>query len=247
MIPHIIHYCWYGKPISTNKLALQCLKSWSRLKAEKVLEWNYDNCPCNENDFVKKAKEEKQYAFISDYYRLKALYKYGGIYMDTDIEVKKALPEDLYNQKCIFGFMYDNLISTAFIMAEKHSDIIGYLLDRYEMGGVKIGIANNDLYTQLLIDRYPEIRLTGIKQELEKGVFLVPKEYFECPTLKKNMGYAVHHFAASWQKKSKLSRIVKWVRYKSPSLEYIFQNLNRWRAVKKVSYYERYLKDKNRK
>lgn len=32
----------------------------------------------------------KKYAFVSDYVRLKALYEYGGIYLDTDIKILKS-------------------------------------------------------------------------------------------------------------------------------------------------------------
>lgn len=78
MIPKIIHYCWYGAPIVTNTMAYRCRNSWSHLGG-KLIEWNEDNCPCNENDFIRSAKAKKQYAFMSDYYRLKALYGTGDI------------------------------------------------------------------------------------------------------------------------------------------------------------------------
>ena len=39
--------------------------------------------------FVQQAFENKKWAFVSDYVRLWALSKYGGIYLDTDVEVTK--------------------------------------------------------------------------------------------------------------------------------------------------------------
>lgn len=39
----------------------------------------------------------KQYAAASDYVRLYALYNYGGIYLDSDIEVFKSLDTFLNN------------------------------------------------------------------------------------------------------------------------------------------------------
>ena len=42
-------------------------------------------------EFAKKAFENKKWAFVSDYARLYALVNYGGIYMDTDVEVIKSL------------------------------------------------------------------------------------------------------------------------------------------------------------
>lgn len=153
------------------------------------MEWNERNCHFDECDFVKEAKRLNQYAFCSDYYRLKALYEYGGIYLDTDIEVKKDIPSYLfYEKKCVFGFMYDNLVSTAFIMAEKGSPVIAGLLEFYERNEVSRTSANNDLYTRYLITKYPDLLLIGTAQQLEEGVVIYPKEWFECPTFKKNGG-----------------------------------------------------------
>lgn len=123
MIPRIINYCWYGKNINTDYLAKRCLKTWGRLNCN-LRKWDETNCSFEDNTFVQTAHKTDKYAFISDYYRLKALYENGGIYLDTDIVAKRPLPEWFFNQKCIFGFMYDDMASTAFIMAERHSPVI---------------------------------------------------------------------------------------------------------------------------
>lgn len=93
MIPHIIHYCWYGGSIASNFIASKCVKTFKRAGNVELMEWNDSNCPCNENIFIQKCRKSRKYAFISDYYRLKALYEFGGIYCDTDLEVKKPLPD----------------------------------------------------------------------------------------------------------------------------------------------------------
>ena len=62
----------------------------------KVKEWNESNCSFEENDYVKTAYREKSWAHVSDYYRLKKLYDYGGIYCDTDVEIKKPFPEEFF-------------------------------------------------------------------------------------------------------------------------------------------------------
>lgn len=212
MIPNIIHYCWYGSDIASNKMASRCMKSWQKLHPEKVVAWTEENCPCNENPFVEKAAQEKAYAFISDYYRLKALYEQGGIYLDTDIEIKKSLPAEMYKEECVFGFMYDNMVSSAFIMAEPHSPVIKGLLDKYEHGEVKQGIANNQLFTDYLLSTYPQFILWGGYQRLDKQVVIYPKEYFECPSIDPNRGFAVHHFMGSWHHKSKFIKLRKFVK-----------------------------------
>ena len=52
---------------------------------------------------------EKKWGFVSDYMRLDIIYKYGGIYLDTDIEMIKK-PDQLLYQECFgcVGFFNDN-------------------------------------------------------------------------------------------------------------------------------------------
>lgn len=172
-----------------------------------------------------------------------------GIYMDTDVEVKKEIPSFLYEQKCVFGFMYDNLVSTAFIMAEKGSPVIKGLLDLYEQGSVSQTCPNNNLFTEYLVKRYPNMYLTGIEQELESGVWILPKEWFECPTIT-NGGYCVHHFFGTWLKSSILRsffrRILKTLDFHIPLINFVHQTIGRRRTIKRNAFYERYLQDLKR-
>ena len=43
MIPHVIHYCWFGgKPLP--KLAVDCIASWRKyLPGYEIKEWNESN------------------------------------------------------------------------------------------------------------------------------------------------------------------------------------------------------------
>lgn len=43
--------------------------------------------------YCTEAYEAKKYAFVSDYVRLWALEQYGGVYLDTDVEVVRSLEE----------------------------------------------------------------------------------------------------------------------------------------------------------
>lgn len=239
MIPRIIHYCWYGKPLRRSLIAYKCVRTFSKIKNVYIKEWNENNCSCDENKFVQKAKLEKKWAFVSDYYRLKALYESGGIYCDTDLEIKKEIPEVFFEQKCILGFMFDNMVSSAFIMAEPHCELIHELLEYYEDDRVPIGIANNELYTSFLKAKYPNFLLNGRKQELEIGVFIYPKEYFECPTYSKVGGYSVHHFAASWISRDFkcLRKAFNIMRFYIPILDWIFQTRGRKRSYYSNRFY----------
>lgn len=78
-IPKIIHYCWFGENPMPERIN-ECMKTWDILKKEgyKIVRWDETNCSFEENDYVRKAFLQKKWAFVSDYYRTKALYEWGG-------------------------------------------------------------------------------------------------------------------------------------------------------------------------
>ena len=88
-----IHYCWFGdKPLP--KLAKKCIESWKKyLPDYELKEWNESNSNVEECPFIKEAYENKKWAFVADYVRTKAMYEYGGIYFDTDMEIIKPIDE----------------------------------------------------------------------------------------------------------------------------------------------------------
>ena len=90
MVPKIIHYCWFGtKEIPPMEKA--CMESWKKyLPDYEVKLWNESNFNLTVCKYVQEAYAAKKYAFVSDFCRIYALYEYGGIYFDTDVEVLKS-------------------------------------------------------------------------------------------------------------------------------------------------------------
>lgn len=155
MIPKIIHYCWFGHA-PKNYMAKKCIKSYSILKNDiKVIEWNEHNSDLEATNYVAQAYKNKAWAFVSDYIRLKALYDFGGIYLDTDVEIKKEFEDSFFKADLILGYMYDDIISTAVIMAKPKHPFIKKLLDEYNFMDFKSTIPNNELITQELLNYYP--------------------------------------------------------------------------------------------
>ena len=93
MIPKIIHYCWFGRnPLPES--AKKCIASWRKFLPDyEIKEWNEDNFDVNIISYTQQAYEAKKYAFVSDYARFWILYKYGGLYFDTDVEVIKPMDD----------------------------------------------------------------------------------------------------------------------------------------------------------
>ncbi len=106
MIPKIIHYCWFGRgPLP--ELAQKCIASWRKyLPDYEIREWNEDNFDVNIIPYTAEAYREKKYAFVSDYARFWILYKYGGLYFDTDVEVIRPI-DDIIARGNFMGFETD--------------------------------------------------------------------------------------------------------------------------------------------
>lgn len=208
MIPKIIHYCWFGLG-QMPELAIKCINSWIKhLPDYELVLWNEDNFDINSNQFVKEAYEAKKYAFVTDYVRLHALYHYGGIYMDTDVEVIKPLDEFL-KHRAFTGCENEKMCVTGIMGAEKGHRWIEDLLSDYVdkkfifRDGSFNKTPNTQLITHITIERYgwnPQ----DVHQVLREDLNIYPFEVFcakDWQTGKvyqtKNT-YTSHHFSGSW-------------------------------------------------
>ena len=138
-IPKIIHYCWFGGgPI--NPESRKCIESWKKYCPDyKIIEWNEQNFEISQNRYAQQAYEAKKYAFVSDYVRLAVLYRYGGIYLDTDVELVRPLDE-LLEHKGFIGMEHSApspygrtlLVNTGSgVGAEPGCEMIGKMLAAY--------------------------------------------------------------------------------------------------------------------
>ncbi len=237
-IPKIIHYCWFGRKEKPQKVQ-ECIESWYKHLSEyKIIEWNEENFDVNFNEYTKQAYQEKKYAFVSDVARIEALYRYGGIYLDTDIEVIKPF-DDLLSKGCILGFEEKNYIATSFMacypkhpmakeFCNQYKDLSFYNKD----GSINKGTNVEKLTTLLSAKRF---RMDGTYQEQE-GITLYPQEYFSpydyinCVYNITDKSYCIHHFYVSW-----LPWHVKAKKVVKKSIGYVIgrNNMNRIRAVLK--------------
>ena len=214
----------------------------------KIIEWNESNCNLGINHYVQEAYESGLWAFVSDYVRLKALYEYGGIYFDTDVEVKKTFSEKFFEADLVLGYMYECTISTAVIMAAPRHPYIKGLLDLYETMPLQKNKPNNAVFNDYTFAHYPDFLLNGQLREFASGCFIYPRYYFEVPTFGGEGGYSVHHFMGSWHGKKSpakdfLRRMLKWLRFHNFLLDWAYQNWFRNKLLHRSGYYPRYLKD----
>lgn len=206
MIPKKIHYCWFGRNLK-SELALKCIKSWKqKLPDYEMIEWNEDTFDINENVFCKEAYEAKKWAFVTDYVRLKVLYAYGGIYMDTDVEVLDSL-DDFLSNRAFSGFEDNCSVPTGIMASEAKHPFFAELLAYYNNRHFTLEDGTYDVTTnvQIITETASNkgLRLDNTMQVIEDFAFY-PNDYF-CPmswkTRKLNITKntkTIHHFAGSW-------------------------------------------------
>lgn len=87
MIPKIIHYCWFGKGLMPHSQK-NCIEGWKKLMPDyQFMRWDESTFNLDDYPLAKYACEVKKYALASDVCRYNVLAQYGGIYLDTDVEV----------------------------------------------------------------------------------------------------------------------------------------------------------------
>lgn len=189
MIPKIVHYIWLGHNEKNGKI-MRCIESWKKnLPDYTFKEWDEGNFDIDYNQFTRQSYDSKKYAFTSDIIRLYALYTEGGIYLDTDVMVYKAL-DDFLNESAFTGFESLGYPVCATMGAEKGNAIIKELLDYYNDRNFEIK-TNTVIISEILekhgINRY--------KNEIQKtnSITIYPKEYFNSEN-----GYTKHLFNGSW-------------------------------------------------
>ena len=223
-IPRIIHSVWVGNG-KKSEVAKKCMASWEKFFSDYIfMEWNEANFDIqNSCRYVKEAYSKEKWAFVSDYIRLKALYDFGGIYLDTDVELLRNI-DSFLNCKGFFCTESHYTVSTAIIASEPHASWIKELLDEYEderfinEDGSLNTVTNTKRVQKYLEEKYSYSWKKGL-QELQPGLYVFPAEYFSplnCYTGVLNITdntYAIHHYDNTWMSskdkfKKKLKQII---------------------------------------
>ena len=212
MIPKIIHYIWFSDPPNYPDDVVECINSWKdKLPDYEIKLWNTKNFDISVCRYVQEAYQEKKFAFASDYVRLWVLYNYGGIYLDSDIEVLKNF-DDLLDNKGFTCFEDTNGIAAWIFGSEKGNPLFKEFMDDYEGRRFILGDGQYDTtpnpvpITKRLVEH--GLQVNGEYQKLDQ-ITVYPMDYF-CPFNPYREGedcftentYANHHFNGGWKKVS---------------------------------------------
>lgn len=208
-IPQKLHYIWFGgKPKPADMVSV--IDGWRKLMPEcEVIEWNESNFDVGIHPWMRRMHEEHRYAFASDYARFHILKDHGGVYLDTDVVMKRSIVPFL-QERCFFSFEFDSFLSTCIIGAEPGHPLITALLAEYD--NVEGPVINNIIVTEYFLRHYPEFRLNNHDQRVGDSVRVLPKEYFVIPSFDRVKNFAVHNANNHWKAKRKGSGIGRVVR-----------------------------------
>lgn len=220
MIPKIIHYCWLSNDPIPQKLQ-NYIQSWKKnLPDYELVLWNFDRFDKDSSLWVKQAFENKKYAFAADYIRLFALYNYGGIYLDLDVEVIKDF-RPMLELKTFMCWQNESAgLEVAAMGAEKGCSWLKLCLDRYanrpfvtEQGfDTKIlPLIVEDVLRENKISLKDVQNINSAKEFEHKGIPIFTCDFFSPKSLATGIisvtpnTYCIHHFSGSWcDKKSRL-------------------------------------------
>jgi hypothetical protein len=185
-------------------MAEKCIASWKKYcPGWEIIEWNESNFDVEQNGYTKMCLEQKKYAFLSDYVRLKVVAEQGGVYFDTDVELLRPIDELLENE-AFFGFETPQYVASGLGFGSvAHGTAIEAMLREYDVlldgtQGVRMCPALNTAALEKL-GLVPD----GSMQTVA-GALVMPMEYlnpYESATGRLNKTkntYSIHWYNASW-------------------------------------------------
>lgn len=207
-IPKVLHSFWFSgdeKPEAYQK----CMDSWRKICPDyEIHEWNMENYDYAKHPFMKKAIEEGKWAFASDYARLDVVSRFGGIYLDMDVELLHPL-DSLLGCEAFFTFDTQNDIDLGTFAAKEGNPLVKKLMNLYDSvtfsGDMK-------RMNQLCQPRYIRhaLRETGLvlngDMQIIDGMVFLPRNYLApqdsiiyelCAMSEETL--AVHRYNAGWK------------------------------------------------
>lgn len=218
LIPKKIHQIWLGqKPLP--KKYLKWMDSWKKHNSDWEYKlWNEENIKeLNIKEFNIYSKELNP-GYRSDIVRYIVLNKYGGIYVDTDFECIKSIPNDLLKYKFVSCLIFGNKPSIANGMMMSTP---GFILIKNILKSIEKDNYSNDI-KEIIRNSGPEVltkQYFSLIKDIAEEVLILPSNYFyPYPNFMlnsnidiykeiNNLTIGIHHWEMSWMKGSLFSRI----------------------------------------
>lgn len=209
-IPKKLHYCWFGGG-KKSELEKRCIESWYRFCPDfEIKEWNEENFDFSKNQYMQQAYDAGLWAFVSDVARLEIVYRQGGIYVDTDVEILRDISEVLKND--VFMAFHRNQVNTGLgFGAVKGAEVLKLLLEDYSTRSFlqKNGEADKTKCPDIQTERLKQIGLVPDGKFQRIGSLTIyPEDFFAgivdgCGrNTAAPWGFMQHHFEGTWNQEN---------------------------------------------
>ena len=221
LIPKIIHQIWLG-PRKLPKKYKIWMQTWKIFNPE----WEYilwDDDKINKLNLKNKLayNSTKNPGFKSDVARYEILNKFGGIYLDTDFQCLKPIPNSLlfYEFVSCIIFYFSPVLANGMMMSKANSPLLKDIISAINVPKIK----NNpyDIFSAsgpfALTDAYFNLKIKD-----QKTILILPSDYFyPFPNFlisNKSINYkdfisdksiGIHHWEMSWIKENLIRRIIR--------------------------------------
>ena len=223
-IPKKIHYIWVGGKSLPDEYTRN-IETWRKWNPDyEIIRWDETNYDFGKCDYVREAYETKNWGFASNFARLDIVYQYGGIYLDTDVEVIRNFDVLLNDDGFICMGCADRINQGCGFGAMKGNALIGLMRDKL----LSAHFLNNDgkpekrafhTFINPIVKQYG-FQLNNQYQR-SNGIVLYPSEVMSPLTIEgmpdhfSNMTVSIHREVGTWRTEKekealrRLSRIIE--------------------------------------
>lgn len=203
-VPRIIHQIWIG-PDPVPELHEPWIDGWRHHHPgwEHRL-WTEEDLP---DDPIRHEVLERLRAPVerADILRLEILFRYGGVYADTDLECLRPIEELLGDEELVCVCLKPGRVTNTFIAAAPGHPLLERALreltpmDVYWSTSAKASIkeAAGPPLLRRLVAEYPGVRL------------LEPPLFFPSSPVERERAFGVHHTARSWHNATALRTAIR--------------------------------------
>ncbi len=223
-IPKIIHQIWIGPRPVPNKYK-RWMKSWKSLNKS----WEYKLWTNNDLKDINLINQKlfddiNNIGFKSDILRYEILYKYGGLYIDTDLECISKIPEKFCHYDFISCIVFKNTpqIANGAILAKPNSLLISKIINN--ISKPKDQTSSLDILKSSGADLVTK-EYFQLKKEYKDKCLILPTNYFypwpnflissniEIMKFINEKTIGIHYWEVSWMKGNILKRIFLKIKF----------------------------------
>lgn len=221
-IPKIIHQIWIGPKKFPSKYS-KWASTWKKLNPTWIYKfWTESNLVELKFKNQRKIDSSKNIGYKTDLIRYEILEKFGGIYIDTDFECIRPIPDDFLKYNFVSCLVFSNQpqIANGMMMSKVNSKLINEIINNIKFDGktedpmkiINSSGASNLTRQYLLLDN----------KEKEKCLILPSNYFYPYPNFlinnSKNINIynlitketiGLHHWEMSWIKENLIKRIIR--------------------------------------